>query len=77
MAIISGGAQIGGGVLIQSWNPAVATYGYLYTWGANDLGVLGNGSTANTSSPGTVAGGGTAWSSVGGGQFSTMAIQHV
>jgi hypothetical protein len=53
----------------------IATYGSLYGWGDNGYGQLGIGSTANTSSPVTVAGGGTTWKSISGGSVSAAAIK--
>jgi alpha-tubulin suppressor-like RCC1 family protein len=46
------------------WGAAVRFDGTLWTWGINNLGQLGIGSTTNRSSPGTVAGGGTTWDQV-------------
>ena len=43
---------------------AIKTDGTLWTWGLNDTGQLGDGTTENRSSPATVAGGGTTWSYV-------------
>jgi hypothetical protein len=78
MAIISGGAQIGGGVVIQSWNQYLG-YGNLWTWGQNSSGQLGNGSTlvatSGQSSPGTVAGNSTTWLQVSCGYSHTAAIK--
>jgi alpha-tubulin suppressor-like RCC1 family protein len=62
---VSGGGttwkQVAGGLYHSA---AVKTDGTLWTWGYNNYGNLGNNSTANTSSPGTVAGGGTTWASL-------------
>jgi alpha-tubulin suppressor-like RCC1 family protein len=44
-------------------------------WGTNTAGRLGNGSTANTSSPGTVSGGGSTWASVYVGSQNTAAVK--
>jgi len=46
------------------WGAAVRFDGTLWTWGINNVGQLGIGSTTNRSSPGTVAGGGTTWDQV-------------
>ena len=51
---------------------AIKTDGTLWTWGSNVTGQLGDNTTINRSSPGTVAGGGTNWSRVGAAQFSDM-----
>jgi alpha-tubulin suppressor-like RCC1 family protein len=59
----------------QNHSAAIRTDGTLWTWGNSSKGNLGNGSTANTSSPNTVAGGGTTWSSVSAGNQITAAIK--
>ena len=43
---------------------AIKTDGTLWTWGNNQQGGLGNGTTVNRNSPGTVAGGGSFWCAV-------------
>lgn len=43
---------------------AIKTDGTLWSWGRGTFGVLGNNTTTNRSSPGTVAGGGTTWKMV-------------
>jgi alpha-tubulin suppressor-like RCC1 family protein len=43
---------------------AIKTDGTLWTWGYNENGQLGNNSTVNRSSPGTVSGGGTNWKTI-------------
>ena len=53
----------------------IKTDGTLWTWGSNFYGQLGDGTTTNRSSPGTVAGGGTNWKQVSGGYLSTAAIK--
>ena len=45
---------------------AIKTDGTLWTWGSNFCGQLGDGTTLDRSSPGTVAGGGTNWCQVSG-----------
>ena len=54
---------------------AIKTDGTLWTWGYNNVGQLGNGTTTNTSSPVTTAGGGTNWKQVAGGFYYTAAIK--
>lgn len=59
---------------------AIKSDGTLWTWGRNaDIatgdGALGNNSTVNTSSPGTVAGAGTTWRGVSSGWGITAAIK--
>lgn len=48
----------------QTVTIATKTDGTLWTWGYNAFGQLGDGTTVNRSSPGTVAGGGTNWGSI-------------
>jgi alpha-tubulin suppressor-like RCC1 family protein len=47
----------------------------LYTWGGNDSGKLGDGTTTNKSSPVITAGGGTNWKQVASGGLHTTAIK--
>jgi len=47
----------------------------ILTWGRNGSGSLGDNSTANRSSPGTTAGGGTTWCQVSGGSYHTAAVK--
>lgn len=47
---------------------AIKTDGTLWSWGYNANGELGNGTTTNTSSPSTTAGGGTDWKFVSAGR---------
>jgi alpha-tubulin suppressor-like RCC1 family protein len=54
---------------------AVKTDGTLWTWGNNQYGGLGDGTTTNRSSPGTTAGGGTNWKQVSCGDYSTAAVK--
>ena len=55
---------------------AIKTDGTLWTWGYNQTyGGLGDGTTIDRSSPGTVAGGGTNWSQISVGIATTAAIQ--
>jgi alpha-tubulin suppressor-like RCC1 family protein len=46
---------------------AIKTDGTLWTWGNGGVGQLGNSTTTNRSSPGTVSGGGTTWKQVSNG----------
>jgi YD repeat-containing protein len=54
---------------------AVKTDGTLWTWGYNTFGRLGNGTTTDRSSPGTVAGGGTNWRTPMAGRLHSAAIK--
>lgn len=54
---------------------AVKTDGTLWTWGGASNGRLGDGTTANRSSPGTTAGGGTNWKQVACGNLYTAAVK--
>ena len=54
---------------------SIKTDGTLWTWGQNQYGRLGDGTTTNRSSPGTTAGGGTNWKQVAGGYLYTAAIK--
>jgi alpha-tubulin suppressor-like RCC1 family protein len=64
--------QMGAGMIHSA---AVKTDGTLWTWGCGSLGSLGNNSTANTSSPVTVAGGGTTWCQAVAGCQTTLGIK--
>ena len=48
----------------NSHSAGVKTDGTLWTWGFNGSGRLGDGTTTNRSSPGTLSGGGTTWCAV-------------
>ena len=50
--------QVSGG---RSSAAAIKNDGTLWTWGSNFCGQLGNGTTVDKCSPGTIAGGGTTW----------------
>ncbi len=50
---------------------AVKTDGTAWTWGRNNSGQLGNGTTTSRSSPGTTAGGGTTWCQISAGYQSS------
>jgi alpha-tubulin suppressor-like RCC1 family protein len=56
---------------------AVKTDGTLWTWGRNNTGQLGTGTTTDQSSPGTTAGAGTTWCQVSAGGGHTAAIQVI
>jgi alpha-tubulin suppressor-like RCC1 family protein len=47
----------------------------LWTWGLNNWGQLGDGTTTSRSSPGTVAGGGTTWCAASAGNTHTAAVK--
>jgi alpha-tubulin suppressor-like RCC1 family protein len=76
----SPGTVAGGGttwkqvVAGRNYTAAIKTDGTLWTCGYNYFGGLGNGSTTNTSSFATVAGGGTTWKQVAGSGLYLMAI---
>jgi len=53
---------------------AIKTDGTLWTWGRNASGSLGTNDTADRSSPGTTAGGGTGWKQVSIGENNSAAI---
>ena len=55
---------------------AIKTDGTLWTWGRDNYGQLGDGTTTTRSSPVTTAGGGTNWKQVAGGLYHTAAIQY-
>lgn len=54
---------------------ALKTDGTLWTWGLNSCGQLGDGTTTNRSSPGTVAGGGNTWRDISAGEGSSFAVK--
>jgi alpha-tubulin suppressor-like RCC1 family protein len=77
----SPGTTSGGGT---NWNfiacgldmmAGIKTDGTLWTWGRGQNGQLGTGSTANRSSPGTTAGGGTNWKQVACAYFYNAAVK--
>jgi alpha-tubulin suppressor-like RCC1 family protein len=74
----SPGTTAGGGtnwcdVSIGTWaGVALKTDGTLWTWGYGSAGQLGNGGFTTTSSPGTIAGGGTTWCQVAAGGVDSL-----
>jgi len=68
--IIGNGVQFGNGVIITNYNLP-----NLYTWGRDNYGQLGNGTTTNTSSPIIPTIGGTTWLQVACGRNHTAAIK--
>ena len=54
---------------------AIKTDGTLWTWGRNDYGQLGDGSTLSRLSPVTTAGGGTTWCSLGSSEIHVLATK--
>jgi hypothetical protein len=54
---------------------AVKTDGTLWTWGSNSLGMLGDGTASNRTSPVTTAGGGTNWYQISAGGNSMAAVK--
>jgi alpha-tubulin suppressor-like RCC1 family protein len=58
-------------------NLALTTSGVLYAWGYNTNGQLGSSSVINRSSPVTVVGGITEWSSLSSGAFHNLAIETI
>lgn len=75
----SPGTTAGGGTnwcqvsLGNGFSLAIKTDGTLWSWGYNQVGQLGTGTTTARSSPGTVIGGGTNWCCVSVGQCGTVA----
>ena len=72
-----GGTNWAQGAMGTFHSAAIKTDGTLWTWGYNDYGQLGQNTltTASTSSPAQVAGGGTTWRKVGCGWQWTAAIK--
>ena len=64
--------QIGAGNYATA---AIKTDGTLWTWGENEYGQLGTGTTTSRTSPGTTAGGGTNWKQVSSGSYAVAAIK--
>ena len=58
-----------------SHTAAVKSNGTAWTWGYGQFGQLGNGCTANRSSPGTTSGGGNTWCQISAGFWMTAAIK--
>ena len=54
---------------------AIKTDGTLWTWGRNQLGQLGDGTTTGSNSPEQIYGGGTNWKTVSNGYFTTSALK--
>lgn len=77
----SPGTVAGGGnnwcrvAVASNYMVALKTDGTLWTWGRNGYGQLGDGTTTNRSSPGTLAGGGTTWCAISGEFYYTGAIK--
>ena len=77
----SPGTTVGGGTTwcqISAGNThtaAVKTDGTAWTWGNNSVGTLGDGTVVATSSPGTLAGGGTTWCQISAGNQHTTAVK--
>jgi len=61
-----GGQQTGGGsnTITNSFVAGIKTDGTLWTWGGNNYGQLGDGTTISRSSPVQIYGGGTNWKQV-------------
>ena len=78
----SPGTTVGGGTNWKQVSPglwhtaAIKSDGTLWTWGINDFGQLGNGTTSIRSSPVTVAGGGTNWKQVSAAFYFSLAISE-
>ena len=77
----SPGTTAGGGTtwcqvsINRAHTAAVKTDGTLWTWGSDYSGMLGRGTPASRSSPGTTAGGGTTWCQVSTGSIHTAALK--
>lgn len=60
-----------------STSAGIKTDGTLWTWGSNSVGMLGDGTTVNKSSPVSVAGGGTNWERIDIGSINTVAATKI
>lgn len=70
-----GGTTWCGVAAAQNMSMGVKTDGTLWTWGRNFCGSLGDGTTNNRSSPGTLAGGGTTWCKVAASKWNGLGLK--